>query len=131
MEKQSPPRKWNVHLLAESIIELWEAIKEYITFNHQDIIWGLGTDEEPQATIFSQVLSSPSENSDVGRTTTHTVGTATERDTTDHTASSVRTEMENPCLLFVMASVAWLNLGPSVNTTVEDAFQTPQMVATF
>ena len=39
--------------------------------------------------------------------------------------------MENPCLLFITASVAWLNLGPSVNTTVENAFQNPQMVAIF
>ena len=125
-EKQSPPRNWNLHPLAESIVELWEVVKEYVTFNHQDVIWGLGTDEEPQATIFSQVLSSLSENSDVGRTTTHTAGTAAKRDTTECTASLARTKMENPCLLFVMASVAWLNLGPSVDTTVENAFQNLQ-----
>ena len=52
-EKQSVPRHWSLHPLAESVIELWEAVKEYVTFNHQDIICGLGTDEEPQATIFS------------------------------------------------------------------------------
>ena len=52
-EKQSLPRNWNLRPLAESVIELWEAVKEYVTFNHQDLIWGLGTDEEPQATIFS------------------------------------------------------------------------------
>ena len=56
VEKQSLPRNWNLCLLAESIIELWEAVKEYVTFNHQDIVQGLGTDEEPQATIFSWVL---------------------------------------------------------------------------
>ena len=52
-EKQSPPRSWNLRPLAESVVELWEAVKEYVTFNHQDVIQGLGTDEEPQATIFS------------------------------------------------------------------------------
>ena len=39
--------------------------------------------------------------------------------------------MENPCLLFVMASVVQLNLGPGVNTTVENALQNLQMAATF
>ena len=122
VEKQSLPRNWNLHPLVESVIELQEAVKEYATFNHQDIIQGLGTDEEPQATIFSQVLSSSSKNPDVGRTTTHTTGTATERDMTECTASSARTKNGEPCLLFVMASVVQLNLGPSVNTTVGNAF---------
>ena len=72
VEKQSLPRSWNLHPLADSVIELWEVVKEYVTFNHQDVTKGLGTDEEPQATIFSQVLSSPSENQEAGRTTTHT-----------------------------------------------------------
>ena len=53
VEKQSLPRNWNLCLLAESIIELQEAVKEYVTFNHQDVIRDLGTDEEPQPTIFS------------------------------------------------------------------------------
>ena len=55
---------------------------------------------------------------------------------TKYTAPLARTERENPCLLFVMASVAWLNLGPGVSiaerSTVEgNAFQNLQMVATF
>ena len=33
-EKQSPPRSWNLHPLAKRVIELWEAVKEYVTFNH-------------------------------------------------------------------------------------------------
>ena len=89
------------------------------------------TDEEPQATIFSQVLSSPSKNPDVGRTATNTAGTVAERDMTEHATSSARTKMENPCLLFIMASVAWLNLGPSVDTAVGNVFQNPEMAATF
>ena len=52
-EKQSPPRHWSLRPLAKSVVELQEVVKEYITFNHQDIIHGLGTEEEPQATIFS------------------------------------------------------------------------------
>ena len=87
--------------------------------------------KKPQATIFSQVLSSPSENSDVGRTTTNTAGTVAKRDMTEHAISLARTEMENPCLLFIMASVVQLNLGPSVDTAVGNVFQNLQMVATF
>ena len=75
VEKQSLIRHWSLRPLAESVMELREVVKEYVTFNHQDIIHGLGTDEEPQATIFSWVLSSPSENSDVGQTATNTAGT--------------------------------------------------------
>ena len=121
-EKQILPRHWSLCPLAKSIIELQGVVKEYVTFNHQDVIHGLGTDEEPQVTIFSQVLSSPSKNSDVGRTATNTAGTVAKRDTTECATSLARTKMENPCLLFVTASVAWLNLGPSVDTAVGNVF---------
>ena len=123
-EKHSPPRSQNLCPLVESVVKLWEAVREYVTFNHQDIIRGLGTDEEPQATIFSWVMSSPSNNPEVGRMTTYTA----KRDTTECTTSLARTKMENPCLL---ASVAWLNLGPSINTTVENAFGNQWMAAIF
>ena len=106
VEKQSLSRHWSLHPLAESVIELWEAVKEYVTFNHQDIICGLGTNGEPQATLFSWVLSSLSMNSDIGRAATHTAGTVAKRDMTEHATSLARTKMENPCLLFIMASVA-------------------------
>ena len=33
-EKHSPPRSQNLHPLAESVVELREAVKECITFNH-------------------------------------------------------------------------------------------------
>ena len=135
VEKQSLPRSRNLHPLAESVIDLWEVIKEYVTFKHKDIIRGLGTDKEPHTTIFSQVLSS-SEDQEVGRDATHAACTAAKRDMAKHTASPARTEMENPCLLFVMASVVWLNLGPGVNTAgrstaVGNAFQNLRMAATF
>ena len=48
-EKQSPLRSQNLHPLAESVIELQEAVKEYVTLSYLDIILDLGaTDEEPQ-----------------------------------------------------------------------------------
>ena len=34
VEKQSPPRSWNLCPLVESVVELWEAVKEYVTLNH-------------------------------------------------------------------------------------------------
>ena len=54
-EKQSLPRSWNLHPLAESV-KLWEAVKEYVTFDYRDIIWDLGEtnkefpSQEPHAT---------------------------------------------------------------------------------
>ena len=136
MEKQSPPKRQNLCPLAETVIELQEAVKEYITFTHWDIIQGLGTDEESHATIFSRVLSSSSEDQEVGRAATHATQLAAKRDMTEHTTPLARVKMENPCLLFVMASVAQLNLGLAVDTAgrttaVGNAFWNPQMVATF
>ena len=136
-EKQSPLRSGNPHPLAESVIELQEVVKEYVTFNHCNIIQGLGvTNEESNATIFSQVLSSPSEEQEVRRATTYAASTVAERDMAKCTTPPARTERENPCLLFITASVAWLNLGPGGDTTRGsttdgNAFQNPWMVATF
>ena len=141
-EKQSPLRSQNLRPLAESVIELWEVVKEYVTLNYLDIIQDLGmTNEEspshePHGTIFSCMLSSPKEEQELRRTTTYVASTATERDMVEYTASPARTESENPCLLFVTASVAWLNLGPGGSTARRsnaegNAFQNPHMVATF
>ena len=108
--------------MAESVIELWEAVKEYVTFNYRDIIGDLGATHdaspthEPHTTIFSCMLLSPSEEQ-VRGATTHATSTVAERDMAEYTSSPARTERENPCLLFVTASVAWLNLGPGGNTT--------------
>ena len=82
------------------------------------------------------MLLSPKKEQELRRTTTYVAPTAAERDKAKYTASPARTERENPCLLFVTASLAWLNLGPGVNTarrsTAEgNAFQNPQMAATF
>ena len=91
---------------------------------------------EPHATIFSHVLSSPKEEQELRRTTTYVASTAAVRDMVKYTASPARTERKNPCLLFAAASVAQLNLGPGGGTTGRstaegNAFQNPQMVATF
>ena len=135
-EKQSPPKRQNLHSLAESDIKLWEAVKEYVTFTHWDIIWGLETEEESHTTIFSRVLSSSSEDQKVGEAATYSTHLAAKRDTTECIAPSPRIKVENPCLLLVTVSVVWLNLGSGVDTTgrtttVGNTFQNPWMAATF
>ena len=58
----------------------------------------------------------PKEEQEVRRTTTYAASPVAERDAAKHTTSLARTGRENPCLLFVTASEAWLNLGPGSDT---------------
>ena len=119
VEKRSLPKSWDLHPLAESVIKLQETVEEYVTLNYLDIIWDLRVTDnespshETQATIFSHVLSSSREEQEPRRNTTYVTSLAAKRDMAEHT----RTERENPCLLLVMASVAWLSLGPGGDTT--------------
>ena len=62
------------------------------------------------------MLLSQNEGQEVGRATIYTASFVAKRDMAESTASPARTEMENPCLLLVTASVSWLNLGPGCNT---------------
>ena len=120
-EKQSLPRSQNLHPLVESVIELWEVVKEYITFNHRDFVQCLGEThkesprQEPHATIFSCMLSSPSKEQ-VRRATNYATSPVAKRNMAECITSPARTEREKPCLLFVTASVVQLNLGPGGNT---------------
>ena len=73
------------------------------------------------------MLSSPNEEQEFRRATTYTASPIAKRD---------MAMIENHCLLFLTASVAWLNLGPGGNTarrptTEGNAFWNLQMVATF
>ena len=61
------------------------------------------------------MLLSPSKEH-VRRATTYATSPVAERDMAKCIASPARTERENPCLLFVTASVVWLNLGPGGDT---------------
>ena len=142
VEKQCLLRSQNLHPLAESVVKLWEAVKEHVTFNHRDIVWGLGVtnlespSHEPHTTIFSCVLLSLNEEQEFRRATTYATSPITKRDMAKCVTSPAGTERENPCLLFITASVAQLNLGPGGNsagrpTTEGNAFWNPQMVATF
>ena len=118
VEKLNLPRSPDLHPLAGSIVELRENMQEHITFNHWDVVYGLGaihlgsTSQWPQTTLFSHVLSPPVERQDFSETTTHTTSSAAEEDTTRCTTLPSRTEKENWYLLVVTASVGQLNLGP-------------------
>ena len=82
------------------------------------------------------MLSSPNEELEFRRATTYAASPIAKRDMAKCVASPARTERENPCLLFVTASVAQLNLGPGGNTTGRptaegNAFRNPWMATTF
>ena len=91
---------------------------------------------EPHATIFTYMLSSPDQEQVFRRATTYTTSPVAEEDMAKCAASPTKTGRENPCLLIITASVAWLNLGPRDDsarrpTAEGNAFQNPQMVVTF
>ena len=141
VEKQSPLRSQNLHPFgrkchrimggSERICHLTtETLYEVLGATHKE-----SSRHEPHATIFSHVLLSPNEEQ-VRRATTYTASPVAKRDMAKCIASPARTERENPCLLFITASVAWLNLGPGCNTagrptTEGNTFQNPWMAATF
>ena len=41
-EKLKPPRSPDLHPLAGSVVEMRETVQEYVTFNHWDVVQGLG-----------------------------------------------------------------------------------------
>ena len=58
-EKLNLPRSPDLHPLVGSVVELREAMQEHVTFNHWDVVQGLGTihlgstSQWPQTTLFS------------------------------------------------------------------------------
>ena len=91
---------------------------------------------ELHTTIFSCMLLLPGEEQEFRKATTYAASPITEEDMAKYATSPTGTERENPFLLVVTASVAWLNLGPGSNSarrpsTEGNAFWNLQMVATF
>ena len=132
----------DLYPLAGSIVELWETVREHVTFNHQDVVQGLGvihlgsTSHWPQTTIFSCILLLLGEGREFKEATTHTISPIIEEDMTEGTILPTRKERENTYLLVVTASVGQLNLGPGGNnarrpTTDGNMFWNLQMAATF
>ena len=87
-EKLNPPRSPDLHPLAGHVVELRETVQEHVTFNHWDVVQGLGviclgsTSWWPQTTLFSCMLSLPVEGQDFMETTTHTASPIVEEDVT-------------------------------------------------
>ena len=144
-EKLNLPRSPDLCPLEGSVVELRETVWEYVTFNHWDVVQGLGaihlgfTSQWLQTTLFSSILSLPVEGQDFMETTTHTTSPIAEEDMTRCTTPPSGTEGENQYLLVITASVGQLNLGPGGNNHKrstadphdENTFQNPWMAATF
>ena len=105
--KQKSTKKPRSLSFTGSVVKLWEAVREHVTFNHRDVVRGIGAthlgspSHEPHATIFSHVLSLPGEEQEFRKATTYAASSVTEEDMAECTTSPTRTERENPCLLVV------------------------------
>ena len=145
VEKLKLPKSLDLCPLAGSVAELRETMREHFTFNHWDVVQGLGaihlgsTSQWPQITLFSCILSLPVEGQDFTETTTHTTSSAAEEDMTRCATPQSETEKENQYLLVIIASVGQLNLGPGgdgpkrsrADIHDENTFQNVQMAAAF
>ena len=136
VEKFNPPRSPDICSLVESIVELREAMQEHVTFNHWNVVQGLGaihlgsTSQWPQTTLFSHVLRLPVEGQDFVETTTSTTPSTAEENMTGCTTLPPGTDRGNWHLLVVAASVGQLNLGShgdgSEGSRVENTFLEPK-----
>ena len=140
-EKHNPLRSPDLHPLVESVVELREAMWEHVTFNHWDVVQGLGEihlgsmSQWPQTTLFSHVLRLPAEGQDFIEATTPTTPSTAEEDMTGWTTPLPRTEGEDGYLFVVTTSVGKLNLGPHrewpKGSRAENTLQNPRMAAMF
>ena len=140
-EKLNPARSPDLCHLAGSVVELRETVWEHVTFNHWDVVQGLGeihlgsTSQWPQTTLFNHVLASPVEEQDFMETTTDTTPSTAEKDMTGCTTPPPRTERQNWYLFVVTDSIGQLNLGPGGNgpkeSRAKNTFQNLRMAATF
>ena len=103
VEKLNLPRSPDLCPLAGSAVELRETVREHVTFNHWDVVQGLGaihlgsTSQWPQTTLFSHMLSLPVEGQDFMETTTHTTSPVAEEDVTRCTTPPSGTERTDTC----------------------------------
>ena len=102
MEELNPPESPDLCPLAGSVVELRKTVQEYVTFTNWDILWSLGvihlgaTNQWPQNTLFSQVLSQPVKEQDFMEATIHTVSpTVADVDMARCTTPPSGTEREN------------------------------------
>ena len=135
--------------LAGGVVELREAVREYVTFTNWDVLQGLGmvhpgaTNQWPQTTLFSWVLlwlgNEPS-GLDTGFTeaTTQTTPPLVANVDTDRcTTPPFGTEGENQYLLVITTCIEQFSLGPggdnpeksSTDSPRRNTFQNPQIAA--
>ena len=95
-------RSPDLHPLAGSVVELIKMVQEYVTFNHWDVLQGLGaihlgsTSKWPQTTLFSCVLSPLVEGQDFMEATTYTASPIAEEDLTRCTTPLSETRKREP-----------------------------------
>ena len=150
-EKHNLPESPDTHPLVGGVIELRESVRECITFTSWDVFWDLGavyqgaTNQWPQATLFSQVLSllgNKSGELDTGFTEAITQTAplaAADVDMARCTTPPFGMERENCYLLVMTTSIEQLNLGPSGDnpkrspndSSRENTFLNPWMAAVF
>ena len=145
-EELNLPENPDLCPLAGSVVELRETVEEHVTFTNGDVLQGLGvvypgaTNQWPQATLFSQVLSLLVAEQDFTEATIHTASPAVaDVDTARCTTPPSGMEGENWYLLIITASVEQLSLGPSSDnperSTTDsprgNTFQNPWMAAIF
>ena len=127
VEKLNPPESPDFHLLAGSVIELREVVREHAVFTNWDLLWDLGRvnpgamNQWPQTSSSSRVVpplgDEPSElDTSFTEATTQTAFPATTN------VKSVRcinppdgTEGENQYLLVITALIGQLSLGSAGN----------------
>ena len=145
-EELNPPESSDLCPLAGSVVELRETVQEYVTFTNGDILLDLGaihlgaTNQWPQTTLFSWVLSPLVKEQDFKEATIHTTPpVGADVDTARCTTPLSGMERENWYLLVITASVEQLSLGPGGNNPERSTtdsprgniFQNPQMAAIF
>ena len=126
--KLNLPRSPDLCPLVGSVVEQREAVREHVTFNHLDVVQGLGA-------IHLGSMRPPVEGQDFTEATTSTTLSTAEEDTTEYTTLPPKTEGENQYLFVVTSSVGHLNLGPHSNgpegSRAENTFWNPRMAITF
>ena len=127
VEKLSPPDGSDFCLLAGSVIELREMVKEYIVITNWDLLWDLekvdprAMNQLPQTNLSRRVimpLGDEPNKTNIGFTeaTTQTISLAeTDTEPIRHTTPPVGVEGENQYLLVVTALIGQLSLESASN----------------
>ena len=113
-EKLKPPRSLDLCLLAGCVVELRETAQEHVTFNHWDVVQGLGAIHlgGPKPPCLATYCHHLLRDRILQKPPPTPLLLLLMKTTTRCTTLPSGTEKENPYLLVVTASVGQLNLGP-------------------